>query len=105
MHDVMLVAVAALVTVMLRFLPFLIFGGQRRTPEFISYLGRVLPYAIMGMLIVYCLRDVSLVRAPFGLPELLGVAGVAALYLWKQNTLVSIGLGTVLYMLLVQFVF
>lgn len=105
MNDVLLVAVVALVTMALRFLPFLIFGGRRQTPTFIAYLGRVLPFAIMGMLVVYCLRDVSVASTPYGLPEWLGVAGVAALYLWKRNTLLSIGLGTVWYMLLVQLVF
>ena len=105
MNDVLLVAVVALVTMALRFLPFLIFGGRRQTPTFIAYLGRVLPFAIMGMLVVYCLRDVSVASAPYGLPECLGVAGVAALYLWKRNTLLSIGLGTAWYMLLVQLVF
>lgn len=105
MNDVLLVAIVALVTMALRFLPFLVFGGRRQMPAFIAYLGRVLPFAIMGMLVVYCLRDVSVAAAPYGLPEWLGVAGVAALYLWKRNTLLSIGLGTAWYMLLVQFVF
>lgn len=105
MNDVLLVAIVALVTMALRFLPFLIFGGRRQTPAFIAYLGRVLPFAIMGILVVYCLRDVSVASAPYGLPEWLGVAGVAALYLWKRNTLLSIGLGTAWYMLLVQLVF
>lgn len=105
MNDVLLVAVVALVTMALRFLPFLIFGRRRQTPAFIAYLGRVLPFAIMGMLVVYCLRDVPVASAPYGLPEWLGVVGVAALYLWKRNTLLSIGLGTAWYMLLVQLVF
>ena len=102
MNDVLLVAIVALVTMALRFLPFLIFGGHRQTPAFIAYLGRVLPFAIMGMLVVYCLRDMSVASAPYGLPEWLGVA---ALYRWKRNTLLSIGLGTAWYMLLVQLVF
>ena len=105
LHSVLLIAVCALVTVALRFLPFLIFGENRQTPPLITYLGQVLPYAIMGMLVVYCLKDVSLTAAPFGIPELLGCSAVAVLHIWKRNTLLSIGGGTVLYMLLVQFVF
>lgn len=105
MHAALIVAVVAFVTAGLRFLPFLIFGENRKTPPLITYLGQVLPYAIMGMLVVYCLKDVTLIRAPFGIPELIGCAVVALLHLWKRNTLLSIGVGTVCYMLLVQFVF
>ena len=105
MHDILLVAVVALVTVALRFLPFLIFGEDRKTPPVIAYLGKVLPYAIMGMLVVYCLKDVRLTAAPFGIPELIGCAIVAGLHVWKRNTLLSIGAGTLVYMLLVQLVF
>ena len=105
LHSTLLVAVVALVTIALRFLPFLIFGENRKTPPIIAYLGQVLPYAIMGMLVVYCLKDVTLTAAPFGIPELLGCAIVVLLHLWKRNTLLSIGAGTVCYMLLVQLVF
>lgn len=99
------IAVCALVTAGLRFLPFLIFGENRKTPEIVAYLGKVLPFAIMGMLVVYCLKDVSIISAPFGIPEAIGCATVAALHVWKRNTLLSIGIGTVVYMILVQFVF
>lgn len=105
LHSILIIAVVALVTIGLRFLPFLIFGENRKTPAIIAYLGQVLPYAIMGMLVVYCLKDVSLTAAPFGIPELIGCAIVALLHLWKRNTLLSIGVGTVCYMLLVQLVF
>ncbi len=105
LHDVLLVAVVALVTVCLRFLPFWIFGEKRTTPALITYLGQVLPFAIMGMLVVYCLKDVRFTSAPFGAPELICCAIVAALHIWKRNTLLSIGAGTVCYMLLVQLVF
>ncbi len=105
MNDLLLIAVITLVTAATRFLPFLIFGGKARTPERITQLGRVLPFAIMGMLVVYCLKDVSFLQAPFGAPELIGIAAVAGLHIWKRNTLLSIAAGTVLYMLLVQFVF
>ena len=104
-HAVLTIAVCALVTAGLRFLPFLIFGENRKTPEMIAYLGKVLPFAIMGMLVVYCLKDVSIVSAPFGIPEAIGCAVVAGLHVWKRNTLLSIGAGTVCYMLLVQFIF
>ena len=104
-HAVLTIAVCALVTAGLRFLPFLIFGENRKTPEMIAYLGKVLPFSIMGMLVVYCLKDVSIVSAPFGIPETIGCAVVAGLHVWKRNTLLSIGAGTVCYMLLVQFIF
>ncbi len=105
LHAAAMIAVIALVTAGLRFLPFLIFGENRKTPPLITYLGQVLPYAIMAMLVVYCLKDVSLLCAPFGIPELLGCGIVALLHIWKRSTLLSIGAGTVCYMLLVQFVF
>lgn len=100
-----IILVIALVTMALRFLPFLIFGGKRQTPKFITYLGQVLPYAIMGMLVIYCLRGISFSSMPFGIPELLACALVVVLHLWKKNTLLSIIGGTVCYMLLVQLVF
>ena len=105
LHDILMVAVVALVTILLRFLPFWIFGEKRTTPPLITYLGRVLPFAIMGMLVVYCLKDVDFTAIPFGLAELLCCALVAGLHIWKRSTLLSIGAGTVCYMLLVQFVF
>ena len=105
LHSALMIAVIALVTAALRFLPFLIFGENRKTPPLVTYLGQVLPYAIMGMLVVYCLKGVSLAAFPFGIPELLGCAAVTLLHIWKRNTLLSIGVGTVCYMLLVQFVF
>lgn len=105
LHSVLIIAVAAAVTMGLRFLPFLIFGENRKTPPLVAYLGQVLPFAIMGMLVVYCLKDMNLTAAPFGVPELIGCAVVAGLHVWKRNTLLSIGAGTVCYMLLVQFVF
>ena len=103
-HSLAIVVVAALVTAGLRFLPFLLFGENRKTPQIITYLGTVLPFAIMGMLVVYCLKDVSF-SAPGGwLPQLIGCLVVAGLHIWKRNTLLSIGAGTLCYMLLVQFI-
>lgn len=105
LHSILMVAAIALVTVGLRFLPFLIFREETPLPKWLTYLSKVLPHAIMGMLVVYCLKGISLTSAPFGIPELLGCAAVAILHIWKRNTLLSIGGGTVLYMLLVQLVF
>ena len=104
-HAILTIAVCAVVTAALRFAPFAIFGENRKTPEVIAYLGRVLPYAIMGMLVVYGLKDMSFVSAPVGIPEIIGCAAVAGLHVWKRNTLLSIGVGTVVYMIMVQFVF
>lgn len=105
MYNVILIAVMALVTMSTRFLPFLLFREGKETPKLITYLGAVLPCAIMGMLVVYCLKDVQILQAPYGLPELLGILIVAVLHIWKRNSLLSIGVGTVSYMLLVQLVF
>ncbi len=105
MHAILLIAVISAVTMLLRFLPFWIFGNNRETPKFINYLGKVLPYAIMGMLVVFCLKGVSLLASPHGLPELISCAVVVVLHIWKRNTPLSIVCGTVCYMLLVQLVF
>jgi len=105
LHSALIIAVCALVTIALRFLPFLVFGENRQTPPLVSFLGQVLPYSIMGMLVVYCLKDVTLTASPFGIPEAIGCVIVAGLHVWKRNTLLSIGAGTVCYMFLVQFLF
>ena len=99
------VMIAAAVTAGLRFLPFWIFGKGRKTPALVTHLGKTLPCAIMGMLVVYCLKDVSLTQPPHGIPELLGCLTVAGLHVWKRNTLLSIGLGTLCYMLMLHFLF
>ena len=100
-----MIAVIALVTAALRFLPFFIFRGNRKTPKYIEYLGKVLPFAIMGMLVVYCLKGVTFSALENWLPYFLATAAVVLLHLWKRNTLLSIVTGTVLYMVLVQAVF
>lgn len=99
------ILVIAAVTAALRFIPFAVFSANRKTPEIIVYLGKFLPYAIMAMLVVYCLKSVNLLVSPFGLPELIGVLVVVLLHIWKRNTLLSIAVGTACYMLLVQIVF
>ena len=104
-YTLLAVIIATVITAVLRFVPFLIFGRGRKTSPILEYMGKVLPFAIMGMLVVYCLKDVSLVNAPFGIPEAIGCAVVAGLHIWKCNTLLSIGAGTACYMLLIQWIF
>ena len=100
----MILAVAA-GTQITRWLPFWLFPEKKDPPAVVLYLGRVLPAAVMGLLVVYCLKNVSWTAAPHGLPELIAIAVTAGLHLWKRNTRISIGAGTVVYMLLVQLVF
>ena len=102
-HSALLVAVMSLVTILLRFLPFLVF--RKKVPPCITYLGSVLPPAIIGMLVIYCLKDTVITSAPFGLPELIAGVMVVLLQAWKRNALLSILCGTVAYMLLIQLVF
>ena len=104
-HSLALIVVMALVTALLRFLPFLLFPEGKQAPKVITYLSGVLPSAVIGMLVVYCLKDVQLLTVPHGLPELIAVASVALSYVWKRNTLLSVLGGTVVYMVLVQMVF
>ena len=99
------ILVVAAGTMLIRFLPFLLIPAGKPTPNYIQYLGRVLPAAVFGMLVVYCLKNVSLLSGSHGLPEAMAIAVVAALHLWKKQTLLSIAGGTVCYMLLVQLVF
>lgn len=99
------IAVMALVTASLRFLPFWVFSGDRKTPKIVQKLGRILPYAIMGMLVVYCLKGVTFANVAGFAPSLIACLVVGVLYVWKRNTLLSIVAGTVCYMLLVQMVF
>ena len=99
---IMLIALGTLIT---RALPFLLFPENKKTPEYIQYLGKVLPYAVIGLLVIYCLTSVTVLSAPYGLPEAIAILCVMLLHLWKKNTLLSIGAGTLIYMVLVQKVF
>ncbi|MCF0229673.1 MAG: AzlD domain-containing protein [Parasporobacterium sp.] len=99
------ILIIAAVTIALRALPFLVFSGKRKAPQFITKLSSLLPYAVMGMLVVFCLKDISFTSVGTFLPELISAALVAAVHLWKHNTILSIVAGTVCYMLLVQLVF
>lgn len=92
-------------TLITRFLPFLLFPAQKEKPRRLEYLGKTLPYAAMGLLVVYCLKGINFFSGSHGIPELVSVTAVAALHAWKRNSLLSIGAGTALYMLLVQAVF
>ena len=102
-HSALLVALMSAFTILLRFLPFLVF--RKRVPPFSAYLGKVLPPAIIGMLVVYCLRNTVIFAFPFGIPELIAVLVVVLLQIWKHRSLLSILAGTAVYMLLVQAVF
>lgn len=104
-HSLAIIAVVALCTLLTRALPFLLLGGKKEIPKTVQYLGRVLPPAIMAILVVYCLKSINLLQGSHGIPELVSVAVVAVLHIWKKNTLLSIGGGTVCYMLLIQLVF
>ena len=102
-HSAMLVAVMSVVTILLRAAPFLVF--KKKAPAYIIYLGRVLPAAIIGMLVIYCLKDINLLSAPFGAPELIAGLLVVGLHAWKKNILLRILAGTASYMLLIRLVF
>ena len=99
------ILVVAAGTMLTRFLPFLLFPAGKPTPKYIQYLGRVLPAAVFGMLVVYCLKNVTWMAAPHGIPELLAILAVVLRHRWRGNVLLSIAGGTALYMALVQLVF
>ena len=99
------VAVIALVTALIRFFPFIVFANGRKTPKLVEKLGKLLPSAVMAMLVVYCLKDVSFASPADFLPALIASVVVCGSYVWKRNTLVSIISGTLCYMVLVQMVF
>lgn len=104
-QSVITIAVVALGTMITRFLPFIVFPESKQPPRFIDYLGRVLPFAMTGLLVVYSLKDVSPMTGNHGIPELIAMAVIVALHAWKRNMLLSIAGGTILYMVLVQLVF
>ena len=104
-HAMIILLVMGAATCATRIIPVLIFGRSEKVPEFILYLGKVIPYTAMGLLIVYCLRNVSVFSGTYGVPELIAMAVVVASYLWKRNTIVSVVIGTAVYMVLLQMVF
>ena len=99
------IAVCAIATMLTRFLPFILFPAGKPTPRYIRFLGHALPGAVFGMLVVYCLKNVDILAGSHGLPELIAIAIVVGLHLWKRKMLLSIAGGTIAYMLLVQLVF
>lgn len=105
LYSIEIIAVAAIVTFIIRAIPFVAFGGKREVPVTVTYLGKVLPPAIMVILVIYCIKGIHLLSGSHGIPELLSIAVVTALHVWKRNTLLSIAVGTILYMILVQVVF
>ena len=103
-QQIITIAVVVLGTVLTRFLPFLLFPPSKPTPKFIQYLGKVLPSAVLGMLVIYCLKDVSVFTGSHGIPELLAIGVVVGLHVWKRQMLISIAGGTDDYMDIVQLV-
>ena len=104
-QQVVTIGFCVLATLITRFLPFLVFSSDRKTPAYVTYLGKALPAAIFGMLVIYCLKNVSFLSGTHGIPEIISIVAVILLHLYKRNMLLSIAAGTVCYMLLVQFVF
>ncbi len=105
LRSIVIIALVAVTTFATRLVPFVLFPNGKKIPKSVEYLGKVLPPAVIGMLVVYCLRSITPTASPFGLPELIASAVVVILHIWKRNNLLSIGVGTVLYMILVQTVF
>ncbi len=104
-QSLVMIAVVAVATFATRAASFLLFPKGKEVPDSVKYVGMVLPPAVIGMLVVYCLRSTSVLTYPYGIPELIASLTVVALHVWKRNIFLSIGVGTVLYMALVQFVF
>ncbi|MCI8388479.1 MAG: branched-chain amino acid transporter AzlD [Clostridiales bacterium] len=104
-QQIITIAAVSLATILTRFIPFIIFPADKPTPKFVQYLGKVLPAAVFGLLVIYCLKGVSVTTGSHGIPELIGIAVTAVLHIWKRQMLISIAGGTIVYMLLVQLVF
>ncbi|NLZ80873.1 MAG: branched-chain amino acid transporter AzlD [Clostridiales bacterium] len=100
--SLIVIGIIVIGTFLTRVLPFLLFPAHKETPKFVKYLGQVLPYSIIGMLIVYCLKGVTLTTKPYGLPEFIAILFIAFIHNLKRNTLLSVGGATVLYMILLQ---
>ena len=104
-RSVIIIVLVAITTLATRAIPFILFPEGKKIPKAVEYLGKVLPPAVIGMLVVYCFKSVNLISSPFGLPEFIAGITVVILHVWKRNNLLSIGAGTVLYMVLVQTIF
>lgn len=104
-QQIITIALAVLATMLTRFVPFIVFPAGKETPEYIRFLGKYLPAAVFGLLVIYCLRNVSLLGGNHGIPEFLSILLVVILHRWKRQMMLSIAAGTFCYMLLVQLVF
>lgn len=98
-------AIVAFGTLLTRALPFFLFPEHKKIPNYMKYLADILPFTIIGMLVVYCLKDINVTSTPFALPEAISILAIIVLHVWKKNTLLSIGGGALLYMILIQYVF
>ena len=105
MRSLLIIAVVSVTTFATRAIPFLLFPKGKEIPPLVKYLGAALPPAVIGMLVIYCLKDMNLMSASHAAPDLISTATVIILHIWKRNNLLSIGVGTVLYMVLTQMVF
>ena len=104
-RSLVIILLVALTTLATRAIPFILFPEGKEIPKAVQYLGKVLPPAVIGMLVVYCFKSMNITSAPFGLAEIIAGVVVVLLHVWKRNNLLSIGVGTILYMVLVQYVF
>lgn len=104
-RGVVIIVIMVIATVITRFLPFVLFPAGKKTPKYVTYLGTTLPYATIGLLVVYCLKGANLLAYPHALPEMIAIVAIVILHVWKGNSLLSIGAGTVIYMFLIQVVF
>ncbi len=104
-RSVIIIVLVAVTTLVTRTIPFILFPEGKEIPKAVQYLGKVLPPAVIGMLVVYCFKSIEITSSPFGLPELIAGTVVVLLHVWKRNNLLSIGVGTILYMVLVQYIF
>ncbi|MBE6804861.1 MAG: branched-chain amino acid transporter AzlD [Ruminococcaceae bacterium] len=104
-RSIIIIVLVALVTLATRAIPFVLFPEGKKIPKAVEYLSKVLPPAVICMLVVYCFKSVNVLSSPFGLPELIAGLTVVVLHIWKRNNLLSIGAGTIIYMILVQTVF
>lgn len=104
-QQIMMIGMVVIGTMLTRFVPFLVFPSGKPTPKYVQYLGKVLPSAVIGLLVIYCFKDVSLLKGSHGIPELISVAVVALLHFWKRQMFLSIAGGTIVYMIFVQLIF
>ena len=104
-QQIITIGLCVLGTMLTRFLPFIVFSENRTTPEFIQYIGKYLPSAVFGMLVIYCLKNVNILQGNHGMPEFISITATVLRHLWKRQMLISIAGGTICYMLLLHFIF